>query len=95
MDRKDHWIHKLTTDLRDEALPGVPVLELAGDRRVLIECHYGVSEYGPEQIGIKVKYGVITVTGSGLRLAQMCRERVVISGTIDAIRLTRRNNNGK
>ena len=32
------------------ALPGVPIVELAGDRRVLIENHRGVTEYGMERI---------------------------------------------
>ena len=38
-------------DLSAEPLPGQPIVEIAGDRRVLIENHFGVKEYSREKIG--------------------------------------------
>ena len=35
------------------------IVEIAGDRRVLIENHFGVKEYSREKIGVKVKYGLV------------------------------------
>ena len=35
-------------DLSAEPLPGQPIVEIAGDRRVLIENHFGVKEYSRE-----------------------------------------------
>lgn len=77
-------------DLSGEPLPGQPIVEIAGDRRVLIENHFGVKEYSRERISVKVKYGVITVCGCGLELIRMTKEQLVISGRIDAVSLQRR-----
>ena len=74
-------------ELHNEPLPGVPLLELSGTRRVLIENHGGVTQYTQQEICIKVRYGLICVCGTGLELACMSKERLVITGCIDAIRL--------
>lgn len=78
------------TDLTMEPLPGQPIVEIAGDRRVLIENHLGVRAYGREKILVKVKYGCICVCGCGLELLRMTREQLVIRGKIDAVTLQRR-----
>ena len=87
-----NWMQKLAdgADLSGETLPGVPVIEIAGESRVIIERHAGIIEYGRERICIKVRYGVVCVCGGGLELTRMERELVVISGRIDCIQLQRR-----
>lgn len=77
-------------DLAAEPMPGQPIVEIAGDRRVLIENHFGVKEYSREKIAVKVKYGFVCVCGCGLELIRMTREQLVISGSIDAVSLVRR-----
>ena len=77
-------------DLVGEALPGLPVLELAGDRRVLIEGHGGITAYGPERICVRVSYGQVEISGQGMVLTSMSREQLVITGRIDSIRVLRR-----
>ena len=77
-------------DLSGEPLPGVPVVELAGDRRVLIERHGGVTQYSREKICVKVSYGLVQVCGCGMELTRMTREQLVISGRIDSVHLLRR-----
>lgn len=77
-------------DLPAEPLPGLPLVELAGDRRVLIENHQGVMAYGRENILIRVRFGQICVCGAGLELARMTKEQLVISGQIDSVTLIRR-----
>lgn len=79
----------LAADLPVEALPGVPLVELAGERRVLIERHQGVTAYAREEICVKVSYGCICITGEGLELARMTKEQLVITGRIDHIQLFR------
>ena len=79
----------LAADLPGEPLPKVPLVELAGERRVLIENHGGVTEYGGEEIRVKVAYGQVCVCGMGLELARMTREQLVITGRIDGITLLR------
>lgn len=92
MDRKRQWVQKMAdrADLAGEPLPGVPVVELAGDRRVLIEGHRGVCQYSREEVCVKVRYGCICICGCGLELTRMSREQLIISGRIDGIKVHRR-----
>lgn len=78
------------TDIHSQPLPGVPIVEIAGDKRVLIENHFGVREYSRQRIGVKVKYGLVLVCGSNLELSRMTREQLVIRGCIEGVTLERR-----
>ncbi len=91
MGRDGGFFQKLgsVTDLQDEPLPGLPLVELAGDRRVLIEKHMGVTEYARERIVVRVKFGHICVSGCNLVLARMTKSQLVISGTIDGVHIIR------
>ena len=93
--QRESWLRKLTdgADLTEEPLPYVPIVELAGDMRVLIEHHRGVTEYSRERICVKVLYGTVSICGCGLELTQMTREQLIVSGQIDAIQLHRRCGN--
>ena len=77
-------------DMQDEAIPGLPLIEIVGDRRVLIEHHCGVTEYGFGEIRIKVKHGSIAVYGNKLELARMTKEQLIICGCIEGVKLFRR-----
>lgn len=92
MKQNRRWLDRLAdqADLPGEAGMGLPLVELAGDRRVLIERHQGVIQYGKEQICVKVRYGCVTVIGCGLELARMTKEQLIICGRIDGVRLERR-----
>lgn len=92
MKQNRRWLDRLAdqADLPGEAGIGQPLVELAGDRRVLIEHHQGVIQYGKEQICVKVRYGTVLVTGCGLELARMTKEQLVICGRIDSVTLNRR-----
>ena len=79
-----------TASIDDEPYPGLPLVEIAGDSRVLIEHHSGVTEYSMEKIRIKVKFGHICVCGSELVLARMIRGQLIISGKIESVHLDRR-----
>lgn len=89
---KGKWLQRIAdgADLSAETLPGVPIVELAGDSRVLIEQHSGVTEYSREQISVRVRYGTICICGCNLELALMTRQQLVIIGKINCIRLQRR-----
>ena len=88
MDRE--WVRRLTQGLEGESLPGMTVAELAGDRRVLVEGHKGVTEYCPTRVTVKVGYGELSVSGCGLELRQMSKVHLVICGRIDGIELRRK-----
>ena len=92
MVKRRGWIERLadSADLQGEAFPGQPLVELYGDRRVLIEHHGGVTEYGREKIQVKVRYGYLCVCGGCLELARMTAEQLVITGRIDSVSIIRR-----
>lgn len=77
------------TDLPLEPLPKVPLLELANDKRILIENHKGLAAYGCNEIQIKVQYGRICVRGNKLSVANMTKYKLIITGCIDSITLIR------
>lgn len=72
-----------------ELFPIVPIVELAGSHRVLVENHLGVTQYSTEAIGIKMKYGEIKICGCGLTLEHMTRVKLIVTGRIDSICLLR------
>ena len=78
-------------DLPLEPLPGIPLIEIAGERRVLIENHCGVTEYGCNEICVNVTYGKICVCGNKLELSRMTKHQLVITGYIEKISLIGRN----
>ena len=73
-----------------KSLVGIPLVELAGDGRVLIENHKGVVEYGTEKISVKVQFGILCVCGTNMELAKMSREQLVICGKINSIIIQRK-----
>lgn len=77
-------------DLTAEPMPGQPIVEVAGERRVLIENHLGVKGYSREKIVVNVRFGLISVCGCGLELVRMTKEQLIIRGRIDGIMLQRR-----
>lgn len=76
-------------DLPGEAVPGLPLVEIMGEHRVLIENHRGVIGYGCSEICVKVKFGCLKICGNDLMLCQMTKQQLVISGTIDSVCLCR------
>lgn len=79
----------VAADLQDEPIPGLPLVEIAGDRRVLIENHDGVCEYGDHQISVKVGFGTICISGCDLILSRMTKGQLIVSGRIESLMLRR------
>ena len=72
-------------ELIQSSIPGQCVVEIAGDRRVLVENHLGVKGYGREKIVVKVKYGTDSVVGDCLEMIRLTKEQLVITGRIDSV----------
>ena len=81
----------LQADLPGESLPNQPILELIGEQRVLLENHNGVISYDESEIKVRVGYGIVSVSGAELRLANMTRQQLIIRGRIDGIAIIRKN----
>lgn len=71
------------------SLPGVPIIEIADGRRVLIENHRGVTEYGNKQISVSVRFGKVLVSGNNLELGFMSKQQLVICGCIENVSIVR------
>ena len=89
--RRNFFEHMMEqTALPPESVPGQSIIEIAGERRVLIENHQGVAAYGQERILVNVKFGTVCVCGCHLEMVHMTKEQLVIFGRIDSIGLQRR-----
>ena len=95
MKQRRNLLERMITaaDLDVELNPRQPLIELVGDRRVLIENHLSVTQYGREEICVKVSYGCVGVKGTCLELAKLSREQLVITGCIHGIFLHRLRGN--
>ena len=89
MGRREKIVDRISraVDIPSEPLFHLPLVEIVGQKRVLIENHQGVVQYSNSQIGIKVSYGRLCVCGRELKLLQMSKERLVITGCIDGIQM--------
>ncbi len=79
----------IAADLPGESVPGQSLVEILGDRRVLLENHCGVTKYSQECICVKVRYGQIQISGCDLHLMKMTKQQIIICGRIEAVTLFR------
>ena len=85
------WENMLdTVSLDTDLQPKLPVLELAGDRRVLIENHRSVIHYSNDRILVCMDYGQVSISGCCLKLAKLGKDQLIITGRVDGISLCRR-----
>jgi len=77
-------------DAGAESLLKLPIIELASDRRVLVENHLGIKAYCREKIMVNVKLGYICICGNHLQVLKMTREQLVVCGKIEGISIHRR-----
>ena len=73
------------TELDPVKLPGVALIEICGQRQVLVENHAGVRAYDTMQVLVNKKGGSLCVCGESLRLCSMSRERLVIRGLVHSV----------
>lgn len=70
-----------------DAVAGLPLLELTGDRQLRVERHRGILAYDPREIHIGGGKVTIRVRGMGLELKVMNRTELLITGQIIAVEL--------
>lgn len=91
MEKGKRLLQRLADQSELVPLIPVPIVEIAGDHRVLIENHCGVTAYSRERILVKVGYGCVCICGFGLEIVRMSKEQLIIQGRIDGITLQRRD----
>jgi len=82
--RKRNWASKITNSigLHSESILGVPVVELCGNDRVLVENVNKVVSFTDQEVLLSVSLGGIRVLGDGLKLDYLGADRVLILGKI-------------
>lgn len=92
MGRKQRLLQNMADhmDLPTESLPGLPIAELWGEGRVLVEHHRGILQYSREQITVKVSYGQLRICGCNLEVTLMTRDQLLVSGRVDGVAVIRR-----
>ena len=81
--------HVLRNDSLEEAGVGVPLVEIAGDCRVLVERHKGVLGYDDKKVWVRLSFGKLQIYGCGLKIVHMSKTQLVVSGQIHGVVLQR------
>lgn len=66
----------------------LPHMELNGFSSCSLDCHRAILAYEPEKIIIAVNTGRVTIEGEGLELRHMHRDRLTVTGRIEAMTFT-------
>lgn len=74
-------------DLPGQAVVGMNRITVTGGRKVQIENHKGIVEYGDRAIQIDGGKQLITVTGSRLTLKSMSNYELVIAGRVEKVEM--------
>ncbi|MCB6366224.1 YabP/YqfC family sporulation protein [Intestinibacillus massiliensis] len=61
---------------------GVPRIEILGDKRVLVENHKGILEYGDTLMRINCGHMVVKIVGDGLELRALSLSELAVTGKI-------------
>ena len=83
-EKKDSFFDKAAEifDIPSEVVAGMARITVTGCRRVLVENHKGILEYGSEEIHINGGRMVLKLRGSGMELRSMNTEELLITGRI-------------
>lgn len=77
-------------DLPDQTLPGIPIIEIYGDRRVLIEGRCTVVQYMQTSIIIRNSCGRVCICGQCLKMVELSKDKMIITGCIEGISISGR-----
>lgn len=65
----------------------LPRIEIYGDRRVLIENHEGILEYGSETMRVKCGGMVVKISGEGMELRNLSLTDLAVTGRIISVEM--------
>lgn len=75
----------LGMELPSEPILGMPLVEIFGNCRVLIENHSGVTGYSNCEISVCTRFGTYFISGNKLEIVNMTKYRLVITGVIESV----------
>ena len=85
--KRNHRFSNDSDALSTVPMRRVPLIEILGRRRVLVENHKGVSSFSTDEICIQVHKGCVRILGADLEIRCMSKERIIILGTIADVNL--------
>ena len=93
MNRKQPILQRVMhgSEITSQSLPSIPLIEIIGCNRLLIENHICIISYSLQEISVRVKYGQIMIHGEGLHLSYISTDKIVISGCLHNIQLQENN----
>lgn len=77
----------LSAELSGEPIGGTPLVEILGDKRVLIENHKGIRCYSCNIVSVNTNCGCICIDGERLEIVNMTKQRLVITGKVQSVTL--------
>ena len=82
--KKDDFMEKAADifDLPGEVVAGMPRITVTGCRRVLVENHRGILEYGQEEIQINGGRMILNLRGSDMEIRSLNSTELLITGNI-------------
>ena len=72
-------------DLPEEVVAGMSRITVTGCRRVFIESHRGILEYGDSAISVNGGKAIIRIRGTKLKIQSMNSSDLLITGMISGI----------
>lgn len=74
-----------TMRMPKDVVMDLPRVSVCGDREIYIENHKGLVEYTNSDIRIKMRGGIMRVSGVSLRIIVMEYDRIVINGVFKGV----------
>ena len=82
---KPHRSIEQTLDLPEILSPGVPHIEMQGNREIIIDGCRGILEYAADRIKLNAGSLVISFQGSGLVIKTYSENQTVLAGEVVGI----------
>lgn len=76
-------------ELPKDIILDLPRITLLGDMQMYVENHKGIVEYSQIRIRVKVKNGILRITGKELSIKSIVTDEIIICGSIESIEFTK------
>ena len=69
-------------ELPEEVITDVPLLMLAGSKKIFLENHKGIATYQQDIIKVRINNGFLIIEGKKLQIKEIAKENLLIFGLI-------------
>ncbi|MEW9124819.1 MAG: sporulation protein YqfC [Thermotaleaceae bacterium] len=76
-------------ELPKDIILDLPRITLLGDMQMYVENHKGIVEYSQIRIRVKVKNGILRITGKELSIKSIVTDEIIICGSIESVEFTK------